>query len=160
MAVVERVRAETGLEAETMWTDDGFVVRFPETETPPDPGLMLPASEQLEDLVLRQLGGSALFAAKFREAAGRALLLPKRRPGGEPSGSSEARRGYAAERRDSARSDDARGVPGAPAGRFTSGAGRDAAADQSREIKTGRRFGPPPPFASACCSVRRQYITR
>ncbi len=32
--------------------------------------------------MLRQLGGTALFAAKFREAAARALLLPKRRPGG------------------------------------------------------------------------------
>ena len=38
MAVVERARAETGLDVETMWTDDGFVVRFPETEAPPDPG--------------------------------------------------------------------------------------------------------------------------
>ena len=38
MAVVERVRAETGLDVETMWTDDGFVVRFPETDEPPDPG--------------------------------------------------------------------------------------------------------------------------
>ena len=82
MACVERVRAETGLDAETMWTDDGFVVRFPETDTPPDTRLMLPAADEIEDLVLRQLGGSALFAAKFREAAGRALLLPKRRPGG------------------------------------------------------------------------------
>jgi ATP-dependent Lhr-like helicase len=82
MAVVERARAETGLDAETMWTDDGFVVRFPETETPPDPRLMLPPADELEALVLRQLGASALFAAKFREAAGRALLLPKRRPGG------------------------------------------------------------------------------
>ena len=35
MAVVERVRAETGLDVETMWTDDGFVVRFPETDEPP-----------------------------------------------------------------------------------------------------------------------------
>jgi ATP-dependent Lhr-like helicase len=82
MAVVEKARAETGLDVETMWTDDGFVVRFPETEAPPDPQLMLPSSEEVEELVLRQLGGSALFAAKFREAAGRALLLPKRRPGG------------------------------------------------------------------------------
>ena len=82
MAVVERARAETGLDAETMWTDDGFVVRFPETEAAPDTRLMLPSSEEVEDLVLRQLGGSALFAAKFREAAARALLLPKRRPGG------------------------------------------------------------------------------
>jgi ATP-dependent Lhr-like helicase len=82
MAVVERARAETGLDVETMWTDDGFVVRFPETEDPPDPNLMIPASEDVEALVVRQLGGTALFAAKFREAAARALLLPKRRPGG------------------------------------------------------------------------------
>jgi ATP-dependent Lhr-like helicase len=82
MAVVERARAETGLDVETMWTDDGFVVRFPETEEPPDPKLMLPASEEVEALVVRQLGGTALFAAKFREAAARALLLPRRRPGG------------------------------------------------------------------------------
>jgi ATP-dependent helicase Lhr and Lhr-like helicase len=82
MAVVERARAQTGLDLETMWTDDGFVVRFPETEAPPDPALMVPASEEVEALVLRQLGGTAMFAAKFREAAGRALLLPKRRPGG------------------------------------------------------------------------------
>jgi ATP-dependent helicase Lhr and Lhr-like helicase len=82
MAVVERARAETGLDVETMWTDDGFVVRFPETDEPPDPTLMVPASEEVEALVLRQVGGTAMFAAKFREAAGRALLLPKRRPGG------------------------------------------------------------------------------
>jgi ATP-dependent Lhr-like helicase len=82
MAAVERARAETGLDVETMWTDDGFVVRFPETEDPPDPNLMIPRSDEVEALVVRQLGGTALFAAKFREAAARALLLPKRRPGG------------------------------------------------------------------------------
>jgi ATP-dependent Lhr-like helicase len=82
MAAVERARARTSLDVETMWTDDGFVVRFPETEEPPDPALMIPTSEEVEALVVRQLGGTALFAAKFREAAARALLLPKRRPGG------------------------------------------------------------------------------
>ena len=82
MAAVERIRSETGVDAETMWTDDGFVVRFPETEAPPDPALMIPASDEAESLVVRQLGGTALFAAKFREAAARALLLPRRRPGG------------------------------------------------------------------------------
>jgi ATP-dependent Lhr-like helicase len=82
MAVVERIRADTGADAATMWTDDGFVVRFPETETPPDAALLLPASDEAEALVVRQLGGTALFAAKFREAAARALLLPRRRPGG------------------------------------------------------------------------------
>jgi ATP-dependent Lhr-like helicase len=81
MAVVERARAETGIDVEMMWTDDGFVVRFPETDDPPDPALMVPSSEEVESLVLRQLGGTALFAAKFREAAARALLLPRRRPG-------------------------------------------------------------------------------
>ena len=82
MAAVERARAETGIDVETMWTDDGFVVRFPETENPPDPNLMIPSSDEVEALVVRQLGATALFAAKFREAAARALLLPKRRPGG------------------------------------------------------------------------------
>jgi ATP-dependent Lhr-like helicase len=82
MAAVERARTERGLDVETMWTDDGFVLRFPETDDPPDISLLVPASEEVEALVLKQLGATALFAAKFREAAGRALLLPKRRPGG------------------------------------------------------------------------------
>ncbi len=82
MAAVERARNERGLDVETMWTDDGFVLRFPETDQPPDTALLIPSSDEVEALVLKQLGGTALFAAKFREAAGRALLLPKRRPGG------------------------------------------------------------------------------
>src|SRR4029453_12951019 len=81
MAVVERTKAQTGQDVETMWTDDGFVVRFPETEEPPDPRLMVPSSEEVEPLVLRQLGGTALFAAKFREAAGRGVAPPEARPG-------------------------------------------------------------------------------
>ena len=81
MAVTAKIRAELGLDVETMWTDEGFVVRFPESDEPPDPSLVLPAPDELEPLVLRQLGGSALFAAKFREAAARALLLPRRFPG-------------------------------------------------------------------------------
>ncbi|MDB4982145.1 MAG: associated domain protein, partial [Myxococcales bacterium] len=81
MAVTAKVRAELGLEVECLWTDEGFVVRFPETDEPPDAALMLPAADELEALVLRQLGSTALFAAKFREAASRALLLPRRFPG-------------------------------------------------------------------------------
>ena len=53
----------------------------PRRDEPPDPALVLPAPDELEPLVLRQLGSSALFAAKFREAAARALLLPRRFPG-------------------------------------------------------------------------------
>jgi ATP-dependent Lhr-like helicase len=48
---------------------------------PPDPQLLLPDPEEAQALVVRQLGGTALFAAKFRENAARSLLLPKRRPG-------------------------------------------------------------------------------
>jgi ATP-dependent Lhr-like helicase len=50
-------------------------------ERPPDPALLLPDAEEVEGLVLRQLGSTSLFAARFREAAARALLLPRRRPG-------------------------------------------------------------------------------
>ena len=81
LAVVARLREQRGLEVETMWSDDGFVVRVPDMEEPPDATALLPAPEEVDDLVVRQLGASALFAAKFREVAGRALLLPRRRAG-------------------------------------------------------------------------------
>ncbi len=81
IAAAAKVREETGLDVETMWSDDGFVVRFPETDRVPDPEWLLPDPDEVERLVLRQLGSTALFAARFREAAGRALLLPRRRPG-------------------------------------------------------------------------------
>jgi ATP-dependent Lhr-like helicase len=80
MAVTAKVRDETGIDVETLWSDDGFIVRFPETDAPPRAELMLPDADEMEALVIRQLGASSLFAAKFREAAARALLLPKRRP--------------------------------------------------------------------------------
>lgn len=81
MAVTARLRDERGLDAEVMWGDDGFVVRVPEGDQAPDPALFVPDPDEVEGLVVRQLGSTALFAARFREAAGRALLLPRRRPG-------------------------------------------------------------------------------
>ena len=57
MAVVARPARDRGLDVETMWTDDGFVVRFPEIDEPPDPRLLLPRPGRVEALVLRQLGG-------------------------------------------------------------------------------------------------------
>jgi len=64
-----------------MWTDDGFVVRFPESDEPPPVSLLVPRAEDAERLLLAQLGGTALFAGRFRESAARALLLPRRAPG-------------------------------------------------------------------------------
>ena len=77
MAVTAKVRAELAIDVETMWSDDGFIVRFPETDAPPRAELVVPDADEIEQLVIRQLGSSSLFAAKFREAAARALLLPR-----------------------------------------------------------------------------------
>src|SRR4029434_8438532 len=81
MAAARKIREETGVDVETLWGDDGFVVRFPDVAEPPDPRLLLPGPEEGQALVIRQRGAAALFAAKFRENAARSLLLPKRRPG-------------------------------------------------------------------------------
>jgi ATP-dependent helicase Lhr and Lhr-like helicase len=80
MAVAARIQAAGGPAVETLWGDDGFVLRFPDTDTAPDSDWFLVESAEVMDLVLRQLGSTALFAGRFREAAGRALLLPRRRP--------------------------------------------------------------------------------
>jgi ATP-dependent Lhr-like helicase len=79
MAVSARIRATGGPEVETLWGDDGFVLRFPDTDEPPDPDWFLIETAEAMRLVLGQLGSTALFAGRFREAAGRALLLPRRR---------------------------------------------------------------------------------
>ena len=79
MAVSARIRAAGGPEVETLWGDDGFVLRFSDTDEPPDTDWILVESAEAMQLVLRQLGSTALFAGRFREAAGRALLLPRRR---------------------------------------------------------------------------------
>jgi ATP-dependent Lhr-like helicase len=81
MAATAHIRQHTGMDVEVMWGDEGFVVRFPDVEQPPDPHLLLPDADDVESLVLRQLGSTSLFAARFRETAARALLLPRRRPG-------------------------------------------------------------------------------
>ncbi|MFB3852812.1 MAG: DEAD/DEAH box helicase [Vicinamibacterales bacterium] len=81
MAAEGRIRREKGIDVETMWSDDGFVVRFPDTDEPPDPTLLVPPPDDVERLLLDRLGGTALFAARFREVAARALLLPRRRAG-------------------------------------------------------------------------------
>ncbi len=81
MAVTARLREQRGIDVETMWSDDGFVVRLPDGAEMLEEADLLPSAAELKDLVLRQLGSTSMFAAKFREAAGRALLLPRKRPG-------------------------------------------------------------------------------
>ncbi len=84
LAIEARARERLGMAVQTMYADDGIVVRLPEADelagSPRD--LVLIDPDDLEDLVVAQLADSALFAARFRECAARALLLPRRRPGG------------------------------------------------------------------------------
>jgi ATP-dependent Lhr-like helicase len=93
MAVSARVK-DAGLDVETMWSEDGFVLRFPETDAPPDAELLLLTAAEATELVNRQLGSTALFAAKFREAASRALLLPRRRAEGRTPLWQQRKRAY------------------------------------------------------------------
>jgi ATP-dependent Lhr-like helicase len=76
-----RLSQEAGFEVQALWSDDGIALRLADAERPPDLSLLLPEPEEVEELLLAQLGHSALFAAAFRENAARALLLPRRRPG-------------------------------------------------------------------------------
>ena len=81
IAVTGKLRSEHGREVESMWSEDGFVVRMPDSDESLDIELLFPSVSEFSSLVTTQLGSTALFAGKFREAAGRALLLPRRRPG-------------------------------------------------------------------------------
>ena len=78
MAIEALLGDKTGLAVQTMYTDDGIVLRFANADEPPDLALLLPEAADVEELVMQQLGQSALFASIFRENAGRALLLPRR----------------------------------------------------------------------------------
>ena len=80
-AIEAKIRKESGLHVETLWSDDGIVIRFPETEDAPPTETFLLIPDEVEDLVVEQMGASALFAGRFREASARALLLPRRYPG-------------------------------------------------------------------------------
>ena len=81
MAIAATLRSENTGEVDLMWNDDGMVFRLPESDQPPPADSFLPAADEVEDVVVRELGNTALFATHFRENAGRALLLPKRQPG-------------------------------------------------------------------------------
>ena len=45
LAVVARLHDELGIDTETMWSDEGFVIRLPESETPPDARLFVPSPD-------------------------------------------------------------------------------------------------------------------
>ncbi|HZG97468.1 MAG TPA: ATP-dependent helicase [Nocardioidaceae bacterium] len=82
LAVAARLRERYGVDGQAMASDDGIVVRLPDTDAdPPGADLFTFEAEEIDDLVTAEVGGSALFASRFRECAARALLLPRRDPG-------------------------------------------------------------------------------
>ncbi|MFI9555218.1 ATP-dependent helicase [Nonomuraea endophytica] len=81
LAINRRLRERYGVDVQAVHSDDGIVLRIPDTLAEPPTDVAAFDAEEIEQLVTEELGGSALFAARFRECAGRALLLPRRVPG-------------------------------------------------------------------------------
>lgn len=82
LAVGQRLHQRYGMDGSAMAADDGIVLRVPMMEDePPGAELFLFEPEELEQIVTAEVGGSALFASRFRECAARALLLPRQNPG-------------------------------------------------------------------------------
>jgi ATP-dependent helicase Lhr and Lhr-like helicase len=84
LALSRRIREQYGLESDAIWSDDGIIVHLPDADDdsgPPTLDLVLIDPDELEDAVVAELGTSALFGARFRENASRALLIPRAYPG-------------------------------------------------------------------------------
>ena len=82
LAIAARLRERYGgMDVQALHTDDGILIRVPDSDEPPPSGIALLDPDEIGDLVTAEVGASALFASRFRECAGRALLLPRRQPG-------------------------------------------------------------------------------
>jgi ATP-dependent Lhr-like helicase len=87
LAVSRRLRDRYGIDEKPTASDDGIVVRLPDTvsesgaDAPPGAELFVFDADEIDPIVTAEVGGSALFASRFRECAARALLLPRRHPG-------------------------------------------------------------------------------
>jgi ATP-dependent Lhr-like helicase len=86
LAIAARLRERRGVEVNAASADDGIVLRLPDAlddagaEVLPSADDVLLDPDEVERIVVDELGGSALFAARFRECAARSLLLPRRDP--------------------------------------------------------------------------------
>ncbi len=81
LAIGRNARDQHGGDVHATATNDGIVIRIPDTDgQPPGAELLMFDPDELIRLVTEEVGGSALFASRFRECAARALLLPRRDP--------------------------------------------------------------------------------
>ena len=82
LAIAARLRERYGgMDVQALHTDDGIIIRVPDSDEPPPAGIALLDPDEVGDLITAEVGASAMFASRFRECASRALLLPRRQPG-------------------------------------------------------------------------------
>jgi ATP-dependent Lhr-like helicase len=87
LALSARIRERMGIEADAIASDDGIVLHLPDLDAddaealPSIADLVMLEPEEVEAAITSELGGSALFGARFRENASRALLIPRAYPG-------------------------------------------------------------------------------
>src|SRR5262249_62274874 len=80
-AIEARLRQRLGVTVQSMYTDDGIVIRVPDADDAPPADAVFFEPEEGEELVTAEVGDTALFASRFREGAARAPPPPRRRPG-------------------------------------------------------------------------------
>jgi ATP-dependent Lhr-like helicase len=86
LAIGRRLTERYGVDAQVLPSDDGIVVRLPDVvdasglDAPPTADLVVFDPDEIAQVVEESIGTSAMFAARFRECAARALLLPRRDP--------------------------------------------------------------------------------
>jgi ATP-dependent Lhr-like helicase len=81
LAITNRLRESEGLEADAIYSDDGIAIHLPDADEAPSSDLVMIEPDEVEDLIVAELGGSALFGSRFRENASRSLLIPRAYPG-------------------------------------------------------------------------------
>ncbi len=87
LALSARIHERFGVDADPIWSDDGIIMHLPDLDAeeaealPSAAELLMIEPEEVEAAVVAELGGSALFGARFRENAARALLIPRAYPG-------------------------------------------------------------------------------
>ena len=81
MALRTRLRDSLDVDVQSLWSDDGIALHFPDADAATPLADLILDPEEIEDLLLAELAQSALYGARFRENAARALLIPRRRPG-------------------------------------------------------------------------------